>query len=76
MTLRKLSENYSRQFDTDGNATDILQSAQLAIYDADGNHIGNADINQGQANINISFSGYPNVQEGVAKLHQIFGLSE
>ncbi len=74
MELRKTNERWDRQFDANGNVTERLESTQFDLLDKDGNNVGNASVNQGYGNANISLSGFNTVDEGIAKLHALLGI--
>ena len=76
MELRKTSENVSRTFDADGKAQERVESANFDIIDCEGKVVGNANIGIGYGNANIGFSGFDTIEEGEARLREIFAVSE
>ena len=75
MELRKTSENVSRTFDAEGNATDRVDHIGYDVRDDDGNVIGSAYVNGMEAMLSISVRGFGTVTEGEAKLKETFGIS-
>lgn len=77
MRLVKTNENWRRSFDSEGVETgSTLESAQFDIKDNDGNPVGNASVNQGNASVNINIYNFGTVQEGVEKLKELLGVTE
>ncbi|MDE6649298.1 MAG: hypothetical protein K2K45_05150 [Muribaculaceae bacterium] len=77
MELKKTSENWSRTFDESGNETNTLENAQFNVLDDNGAVIGNANVGNGYANVNIhNIGSFNGVTEGVVKLNEILGITE
>ena len=76
MKLVKTNENVTRTFDAEGNAEERIDNASFDIRDNNGNAIGNANIGIGYASANCSLSGFISIEDGEAKLKEIFGISE
>lgn len=77
MELKKTSENWNRTFDNEGSETNTLENAQFNVLDGEGNVIGNANVGNGYANVNIhNIGSFTGVTEGIEKLKELFGISE
>lgn len=77
MELVKTNEKWDRSFNSEGEESgNRLESVQFNIKDDEGNSIGNAYVNQGNGNANLSIYGYSTVEEGVEKLKELLGVSE
>lgn len=77
MELVKTNERWDRSFDAEGaESGNSLQSAQFNVKDDEGNIIGNAYVNQGNASVNLNIYNFGSVEEGVEKLKELLGVSE
>lgn len=77
MKLLKTSERWTRSFDTEGvESGNLLESVQFDIKDNEGNSIGNAYVNQGNASVNLNIYNFGTVQEGIEKLKELLGVAE
>ena len=75
MELRKTSENVTRTFDADGNATDRVDNISYDVLDSNGNSVGNAHVNSNDAGLNVSIYDFGSVEEGEARLKELFGIA-
>lgn len=77
MELKKTNEKWDRTFNENGEDTNTLESVQFNVLDGDGNVIGNANVGNGYANVNIhNIGSFNGVTEGVAKIKELLGISE
>ncbi|MBD5332191.1 MAG: hypothetical protein HDR97_00360 [Bacteroides sp.] len=75
MKLVKTNESWSRSFDSNGEeANNRLDLVQFNIVDDNGTTVGNASVWQGNASVNINLSGFSTIEEGEAKLKELFGI--
>lgn len=74
MELIKTNESVTRSYDADGNATDRVDSINYEVRDNDGNAIGNAHVNNGDASFNINLYGFSSIEEGDARLRETLGI--
>ena len=76
MELRKTNESVTRSYDAEGNATDRVDHINYEVRDSDGNVIGSAYVNGGEAALNLRLYGFGSVEEGEAKLKDAVGITE
>lgn len=80
MKLVKTNERWNRTFDTEGTESgNRLESVQFNIVDADDNQAGYVNVYEGHAdmgyeNLNININGFGSVEEGIAKIKEMFGF--
>ena len=76
MELRKTNENVTRSYDAEGQSSERVDSINYEVLDRDGNVIGSASVNSGNANLSINLYGFASVEEGERKLMETLGLSD
>lgn len=78
MKLVKENETWSRSFGPNGSeSSEQLTGRQFLVVDNDGRVVGNATVNQTNAYVNIhNLSGFSTVEEGEAKLKELFGITD
>ena len=78
MKLVKENETWSRSFGPNGSeSSEQLTGRQFLVVDNDGRVVGNATVNQTNAYVNIhSLTGFTSIEEGEAKLKELFGITD
>lgn len=85
MKLVKTNERWDRPFNNGVVSESRLESVQYNVTDNDGNSIGNANISLGNASANvnlggtsanISLYGFSSIEEGEAKMKELFGITD
>ena len=76
MELRKTNENVTRSYDAEGQSSERVDSISYEVLDRDGNVIGSASANSGNANFSINLYGFASVEEGERKLMETLDLSD
>ena len=76
MELRKTNESVTRSYDAEGKATERVDHINYEVRDNDGNVIGSAYVNGGDAGLSINLYGFDTVKDGEEKLKETIGITE
>ena len=76
MKLEWTGETVKRVPGENGEKVEVIESIRFNVLDNDGNSLGNAKVDLGNANLNINVYGFNSVEEGVAKLKEAVGITD
>ncbi len=74
--LRWIGETVHRVPGTDGEKEELLESVNYNVENGQGESIGDATVNNGEARLTLRIYNYNSVEEGVAKLMETLGIAE